>query len=137
MYTDRNYQTKKALREAFAAGKSIGVHQPGGMFASKTDGPIALEGPHYPQAHTWYAEGEIADGLLVKLDGKTAEQVAAQLLKASSRWPKGKKFGELTDTQKKAAMANAVDKLAKDPTFRAAIATVFDVPVDKVEISHD
>lgn len=85
MYTDRNYQTKKALREAFAAGKQIGVHQPGGMFASKTDGRIALEGPHYPQAHTWYAEGEIAGGLLVKLDGKTAEQHAASLLQLNAR----------------------------------------------------
>ena len=64
MYTDRNFKTKKQLREYFEAGKPVTVYQPGpfGM-AAETGGvgqvrACSLEGPHYPQAHTWYAQGE-------------------------------------------------------------------------------
>jgi len=84
-YTDTNYKTKKALREAFAAGKRIGTHQPGGFFESKTEGQISLEGPHYPAPHSWYVAATIADGIIVKLDGKTAEQHATALAKAEAK----------------------------------------------------
>lgn len=30
-------------------------------------GKVCLEGPHYPAAHSWYAEGEMVDGILVKV----------------------------------------------------------------------
>lgn len=67
MYTEENFKTKKALVEAFKAGKQIRVYQPGGMFPGKTDGDIALEGPHYPAAHTWYAAATIKDSIIVKV----------------------------------------------------------------------
>jgi hypothetical protein len=82
-YTNINYKTKKLLKAAFAAGKAIYTHQPGGIFESKLEGRIYLEGPHYPQPHVWYAQADITDGKIVKLDGKTKEQVAAQLDKAA------------------------------------------------------
>lgn len=66
MYTRTNFQTKKALKEAVASGVPVDTFQPGGIFPAKTDGQIALEGPHYPQPHCWYATAVIKDGLIVK-----------------------------------------------------------------------
>ena len=66
MYTDKNFKTKKALKEAVAAGERITIHAPG-LGTPKTDGREYLEGPHYPAAHTWYAEVEMKNGLVVKV----------------------------------------------------------------------
>lgn len=66
MYTTTNYKTKKALKEASKNGETIATFQPGGMFPAKTDGTISLEGPHYPQPHTWYASAVVKDGLIVQ-----------------------------------------------------------------------
>lgn len=67
MYTDQNFKTKKALKEAVARGAKISVFQPGGFFPGKTDGKVTLEGPHFPKPHTWYAEAEIKDSIIVKV----------------------------------------------------------------------
>ena len=67
MYTDRNYQTKKQLKADVLSGKQVSVYQPGGMFPSKTDGRVSVEGPHYPQPHRWYASVEIKGGIIVKV----------------------------------------------------------------------
>lgn len=69
MYTEKNYKTKKALKEDFKAGKEIYTYQPGGMFPAKRDGRIVLEGPHYPAPHTWYCETIIKDGIITKIIG--------------------------------------------------------------------
>lgn len=66
MYTDINFKTKKALKEAVASGKEIATHQSGGMFPSQRDGDITLEGPHYPEPHRWYATATIEQGVIVK-----------------------------------------------------------------------
>jgi hypothetical protein len=67
-YTETNFKTKKAVKEAIAAGKKLRVFQPG-PFANSvpTNGVVFLEGPHYPAAHTWYAKGTLKDGFLVKV----------------------------------------------------------------------
>lgn len=67
MYTDINFKSKKAVKEAVAAGKKVYVYQLGGMFPSKTDGTVALEGPHYPEPHRWYATAVIKDGYIVSV----------------------------------------------------------------------
>ena len=67
MYTVLNFKTKKLLKQAVKDGMEVQVYQPGGMFAGKTDGVVTLEGPHYPQPHTWYAEATIEDSVIVKL----------------------------------------------------------------------
>ncbi len=67
MYTTTNFKTKKALKEAVARGDEIYTYQPGGIFPAQKNGKITLEGPHYPQPHTWYAEAEIVDGKVVKV----------------------------------------------------------------------
>ena len=67
MYTETNYKSKKALIEDFKAGKTIRVFQPGPWGPNVSDGPGAIEGPHYPQPHKWYAEATIADGIITKV----------------------------------------------------------------------
>lgn len=51
MYTDINFKTKKALKEAVARGNRVTYHQPGGIFLAIDDGLITLEG-HTIQHHT-------------------------------------------------------------------------------------
>jgi hypothetical protein len=69
MYTDRNFQTKKALKEAVAAGKQIGVYQPNDMFNTviPANGQVSVEGPHYPQPHKWYARVTLTNGFITKV----------------------------------------------------------------------
>ena len=68
MYTDINFQTKKALKEAVAAGKTVTVYQPGPFGGNvPANGRVTLEGPHYPQPHKWYATAELKDGKVVKV----------------------------------------------------------------------
>lgn len=67
-YVYPNYPTKKALREAITAGVSVQVFQPGPFSGNiPASGRIALEGPHYPKPHRWYATGTMLDGKLVKV----------------------------------------------------------------------
>ena len=74
MYTDTNYRTKKALKEAVADGKRVTYHQPGPFGGNEPDsrvvtynGTIYLEGPHYPAAHTWYAQATVQGGAITKV----------------------------------------------------------------------
>lgn len=81
MYTDRNFKTKKALKEAVAAyntispvngqrmGRAVTYYQPNDMGYAplKLDGQITLEGPHSPAAHTWYAQATAESGNIVKV----------------------------------------------------------------------
>lgn len=79
-YTVTNFKTKKALKEAVnrhnrtregsTATKTdaIRCYNPGlGPDLSNYTGKICLEGPHYPAAHTWYAEAELKDGIVIKV----------------------------------------------------------------------
>jgi hypothetical protein len=66
MYTDTNYKTKKSLKEAVAAGKRVTYHQPG-LGTTPDNGTISLEGPHYPAAHTWYAQATVRDGVITRV----------------------------------------------------------------------
>lgn len=65
-YVSPNFKSKKALRDALLAGKDVDVYQPG-LGSVPTDGYVALEGPHYPAAHSWYAQGKMVAGKLVGL----------------------------------------------------------------------
>ena len=66
LYTVKNYRTKKAVREAVQAGERVAVYQPNGL-KPVVPGKNAVEGPHYPDAHTWYASAVIADGVIVSI----------------------------------------------------------------------
>lgn len=68
MYTSQNFKTKKALKEAVAAGQHVTIFQPGPFGGNEPrNGRVALEGPHYPAPHSWYAEAEMKDGVVVKV----------------------------------------------------------------------
>lgn len=68
MYTVENFKTKKALKEAVANGEKIEVYQPGPFGGNEpTDGYVAVEGPHYPEPHRWYAQVLLEDGFIVKV----------------------------------------------------------------------
>jgi len=66
MYVRPNFHTKAELKKALAAGHIIEVFQPG-LGDVPTTGEVFLEGPHYPEPHTWYAKGIMKDGRLVKV----------------------------------------------------------------------
>lgn len=66
MYTDQNFKTKKALKEAIAEGKEVRLYSPG-LGKPKDNGIECVEGPHYPAMHTWYAEVTVKDGLVTKV----------------------------------------------------------------------
>jgi len=65
MYTTENFPNKAALKRAVAAGDKVQTWQPGGMFPAPTEGQIALEGPHFPAPHSWYATARIVDSVIV------------------------------------------------------------------------
>lgn len=68
MYTTTNFKTKKAVKEAIAAGQKVTVFQPGPWGNNVTpDGPCTLEGPHYPEPHRWYGQGVLKDGYLISI----------------------------------------------------------------------
>lgn len=73
-YTVKNFKTKKALKEAVdyyrspAQGAPVCCYNPGlGPDLSNFTGTVFLEGPHYPEPHRWYAQGEMKDGVLIKV----------------------------------------------------------------------
>jgi hypothetical protein len=73
MYTDINFRTKKALKESVAKwmagdGAPVTYYQPGPYGGNEPmDGQIYLEGPHFPEAHRWYAAATVEDGKIIKV----------------------------------------------------------------------
>lgn len=72
-YTDKNFPTKKALKEAVAAynadpehNRPVTIYNPG-LGTAPTDGTAYLEGPHYPEPHRWYAKATVKGGVVVKV----------------------------------------------------------------------
>ena len=74
-YTVTNFKTKKALKEAVLLSNSehnlrpVRAYNPGlGSDLSDYSGKVCLEGPHYPAAHTWYAEAWMEKGYIIKVN---------------------------------------------------------------------
>src|SRR5262249_29845935 len=68
MYTDFDFPSKKALKEAIARGEKITYYQPGPFGGNeKQTGVITVEGPHFPKPHKWYAQCEVLNGLIVRV----------------------------------------------------------------------
>ena len=67
MYVSPNFRSKKALREAVKAGRTVTVYQPGDIFHGRENGQVSVEGPHFPEPHKWYAVVEIRDSLVVRV----------------------------------------------------------------------
>jgi hypothetical protein len=81
-YTVINFKTKNELKNEVnrwnnkvaklgfnpVIQKPVKCFNPGlGPDLSNFTGKICLEGPHYPAAHTWYAEAELKDGIVIKV----------------------------------------------------------------------
>ena len=66
MYTAKNFKTKKEFKEAVGRGEVVELYAPG-LGTPKRDGIEFVEGPHYPAAHTWYAQVEMREGVVVKV----------------------------------------------------------------------
>lgn len=64
MYVSGNPKTKKALKEAIAAGKQHTVFAPG-LGSPPHNGTCSVEGPHFPKPHTWYGTVTIKDGIII------------------------------------------------------------------------
>jgi hypothetical protein len=93
MYTDRNFKTKKALKDAVAAWNTyraaarltdgdnplfagsnpngppaVTYFQPGPFGGNEPkNGTFSIEGPHYPEPHKWYARVTAKDGVIVSV----------------------------------------------------------------------
>lgn len=65
-YTSIDFETKKALKEAVAAGKTVTLYSPG-LGVPASDGDEYVEGPHYPRPHKWYAKVLMQGGRVVKV----------------------------------------------------------------------
>jgi len=66
MYSDQNFATKKALKAAVSGG-AVPCHLPGPFGPFVKDGDHTAEGPHYPEAHKWYARVRVKGGCIVKV----------------------------------------------------------------------
>lgn len=66
-YVRTDYKSKKLFKEAVAAGVKHSPYNPSGMFPVEQNGRVSIEGPHYPKAHTWYADCDIVDGVITKV----------------------------------------------------------------------
>ena len=66
MYVSPNFPSKKALKDAVAAGKAVTVFSPG-PFPCPQDGKVSVEGPHYPQPHKWYGSVTVVSGRVTKV----------------------------------------------------------------------
>ena len=66
MYTSTDYKTKKALKEAVASGQRVTIYAPG-LGVPVSNGIDFVEGPHYPAAHSWYAQVTMQDGIVTKV----------------------------------------------------------------------
>lgn len=64
-YTVTNFKYKKQLREACTKAQPE-VYQPGPFGPVVPDGVAAIEGPHFPEPHRWYATVEVKGGKIVR-----------------------------------------------------------------------
>jgi hypothetical protein len=62
-------KSKAALKRAVAAGDVVTIFQPGPFGGNEPENGkgIAVEGPHYPEPHRWYAQVDVADGQIVRV----------------------------------------------------------------------
>lgn len=66
MYTNINFKTKKAFKEAVASGVPVSLYSPG-LGTPKVNGIDFAEGPWYPESHKWWAEVTMKDGIVIKV----------------------------------------------------------------------
>lgn len=66
-YVDPNYKTKKAFKDAVAAGVPHRPYNPSMAQTFAPDATVYIEGPHYPAPHVWYAQCQMRGGVITKV----------------------------------------------------------------------
>jgi hypothetical protein len=66
-YVYPNYKSKKEFKQAVIDGKQHEPFNPSGLYPVTENGRISIEGPHYPQPHKWYADCDVKDGIITKV----------------------------------------------------------------------
>jgi hypothetical protein len=66
-YVNPDYKTKKAFKEAVNDGIKHQTFNPSGMVTPVQNGTDVIEGPHYPQAHRWYASVTVENGIVLNV----------------------------------------------------------------------
>lgn len=66
MYTETNFKTKAEFKRYVATGAPVRLFAPG-LGKPKDNGTEYVEGPHFPEAHKWYAQVEMKDGIVVRV----------------------------------------------------------------------
>ena len=66
-YVTWNPKTKKLARERILGKRAVDVIFQPGLGTIPEDGRIAVEGPHYPAPHTWYADVKIENGIVTRV----------------------------------------------------------------------
>ena len=68
MYVSPDFKTKKALREGLTRGVVITIFQPGPFGGNEpTNAVVSIEGPHFPEPHSWYGRVKVENGQVVKV----------------------------------------------------------------------
>lgn len=68
IYSEFNYRTKKAMKDAVESGTKVTLWSPGPCHDDiPSDGTCAVCGPHYPEAHKWYARVKTENRVVVKV----------------------------------------------------------------------
>jgi hypothetical protein len=62
MYARGNPKTKKLFKEYVGKVAAEVLFSPG--IPEPIEGTVYVEGPHYPQPHTWYAQVSIENGII-------------------------------------------------------------------------
>lgn len=66
MYASKNFKSKKAFKDAVKAGEKVTLYAPG-LGSPNQNGREYVEGPWYPQPHTWYAEVTVVNGVVTSV----------------------------------------------------------------------
>lgn len=66
MYINVNPKTKRELSHRIYAGEPLRVVS-AGLGTPVQNGVETVCGPHFPKSHTWYAQVEVKDGIVVKV----------------------------------------------------------------------
>ncbi len=68
MYVRPNYATKRDLIAGLSKGDKVTIFQPGSFGGNEPkNAQLAVEGPHHPEPHKWYASIVIKDGYVTKV----------------------------------------------------------------------
>jgi hypothetical protein len=69
MYVSPNYKSKAALKRGLAAGDFVTIFQVGPFGGNEPENAPrqAVEGPHFPAAHSWYGIVKVENGVVTKV----------------------------------------------------------------------